>query len=96
MVRHVVCFKLKDKSEESKNKAREVLLSMDGKVPSIRNIWVGTDFLMSDRSYDVILLVDVDSREALDEYQNDPYHCSVVKPHMHAVREGSVSVDCEM
>lgn len=96
MIRHTVCFKLKDRSEESKNKARETLLSMQGNVPTIRNIWVGTDFLMSDRSYDVILQVDVDSREALEEYQNDPYHCTVVKPYMHAVREGSVAVDCEV
>ena len=96
MIRHIVCFKLKDRSEEAKEKAKEVLSSMEGKVPTIRNIWVGTDFLMSDRNYDVILLVDVESREALNEYQNDEYHCSVVKPYMHAVREGSVSVDCEM
>ena len=96
MIRHTVCFKLKDRSEESKNKARETLLSMQGNVPTIKNIWVGTDFLMSDRSYDVILQVDVDSREALEEYQNDPYHCTVVKPYMHAVREGSVAVDCEV
>ena len=96
MVRHIVCFKLKDNSEESKKKAKEILSSMEGNVPQLRNIWVGTDFLGSDRSYDVILMVDVDSREALKEYQNDPYHCSVVKPYMHAAREGSVAVDCEI
>ena len=96
MIRHTVCFKLRDRSEEAKEKAKEVLLSMEGNVPTIKNIWVGTDFLMSDRSYDVILQVDLDSREALEEYQNDPYHCSVVKTHMHAVRETSVAVDCEL
>ena len=33
------------------------------------------------------------SPEALEEYQNDSYHCGVVKKHMHAVREASVAVD---
>ena len=96
MIRHIVCFKLKDRSSESKEKAAQVLRSMEGNVPQLRNIWVGTDFLMSDRSYDVILMVDVDSREALEEYQNDPYHCGTVKPYMHANRETSVAVDCEL
>ena len=95
MVRHTVCFKLKDHSDEAKEKAAQVLLSMVGNVPSIRKIWVGTDFLMSDRSYDLILQVDLDNREALEEYQNDPYHCEQVKPYMHANREASVAVDCE-
>jgi len=95
MVRHTVCFKLLDRSEESKKRAREVLLSMDGKVPQIKSIWVGTDFLGSDRSFDVMLLVDLESREALEEYQNDPYHCGTVKPYMHANRETSISMDCE-
>ncbi|MBP0968880.1 MAG: Dabb family protein [Oscillospiraceae bacterium] len=96
MIRHTVCFKLSDGSEESKNRAKEVLMSMEGNVPTIRKIWVGTDFLMSERSYDVILQVDLESREALDEYQNDPYHCSVVKTYMHANREASIAIDCEL
>ena len=33
------------------------------------------------------------SEDALSRYQNDPYHCSVVKAHMHAVRASSVAVD---
>ena len=39
--------------------------------------------------------VDVADRAALDEYANDPYHCSVVKKHMHAVAKSSVTVDYE-
>ena len=35
----------------------------------------------------------LDDEAALESYQNDPYHCSVVKKHMHAVREASVAVD---
>ncbi len=95
MVKHIVCFKLKNNSLAECEKAKEVLLSMVGKVPSAKNIEVGIDFLHSGRSYDVILMVDVNDRAALDEYANDPYHCSVVKTHMHAVCESSVTVDYE-
>jgi len=96
MIKHVVCFKLKDSSVESKEKAKEVLLSMKGKVDLIKDIEVGVDFLSSPRSYDVILTVTLEDKTALDLYQNHPYHCDVVKTYMHAVRESSVAVDYEI
>ncbi len=92
MIKHIVCFKLKDNSKEECEKARDILLSMKGNVPMIEDIEVGIDFLHSQRSYDLILQV-VLKDGMLDAYQNDPYHCSVVKKHMHAVRESSVAVD---
>ena len=96
MIKHVVCFKLTDPTPENCEKAREVLLSMDGKVEQIRQIEVGVDFLHSDRSYDLILQVLLDDRAALTAYQQHPYHVGVVKAHMHAVRSASVSVDWEV
>lgn len=93
MIKHIVCFKLKDNSLPECEKAKEVLLSMKGKVPQLRDITVGIDFLHSERSYDLILEVVLDDEAALESYQNDPYHCSVVKKYMHAVRESSVAVD---
>lgn len=96
MIKHVVCFKLKNNSLAEKEKAKEVLLSMKGNVPLLKDIQVGIDFLGSPRSYDVILEVILENKEALEEYQNDPYHCSVVKKHMHEVREASVAIDYEL
>ena len=96
MIKHVVCFKLKDNSIENCEKAKEILLSMKGNVPLIRDISVGIDFLHSERSYDIILEVILDDADALEAYQNDPYHCSVVKTHMHAVRKSSVAIDYEL
>ena len=93
MIKHIVCFKLKDNSPAECEKAKEVLMSMVGKVPSAKHIEVGIDELHSARSFDVILMVDVDDMAALDVYANDEYHCSVVKTHMHAVCEKSVTVD---
>ena len=96
MIKHVVCFKLKNNSLEEKQKAKEVLLSMDGKVDLLRGISVGIDFLCSERSYDVILETLFDSKEDLDKYQKDPYHESVVKTYMHSVREASIAIDYEI
>lgn len=93
MIKHIVCFKLKDNSPAECEKTKEVLLSMQGNVPQLRDIKVGIDLLHSERSYDIILEVLLDDEAALESYQNDPYHCSVVKTHMHAVREASVAVD---
>ena len=42
MIKHVVCFKLKDGGK--KEEAKKVLLSMEGKVPTLRGIEVGMDF----------------------------------------------------
>ncbi len=96
MVKHVVCFKLRDNSPSECEKARDVLLSMRGKVPALLEIEVGVDFLHSPRSYDIHLEVAVADKAALEAYQKDPYHCEVVKKHMHAVAESSVAVDWEV
>ena len=93
MIKHIVCFKLNDSSEEQKQAAKDILLSMNGNVPQIRSIEVGTDFLRSPRSYDVILQVTLDDRDALDAYQQDPYHCEVVKAYMHKNAASSVALD---
>ena len=93
MIKHVVCFKLNE--GESKEKAKEVLLSMQGKVPMLKGIEVGIDCLGSARSYDVILSVILEDMNALADYQQDKYHVEVVKKHMHAVTKTSVAVDFE-
>ncbi|MDD7332037.1 Dabb family protein [Eubacterium sp.] len=96
MIKHTVCFKLKDNSPEECNKAAQILRSMDGNVELLRGIEVGVDFLHSPRSYDIILQVLLDDEKALEEYQNDEYHCSVVKKHMHSLAESSVAIDFKL
>ena len=93
MIKHIVCFKLKDNSEAECKKAADILLSMKDNVSLLRGIEVGIDFLHSPRSYDIILQVLLDDEKALDDYQNDEYHCNVVKKHMHAVAQSSIAID---
>lgn len=93
MIKHIVCYKLKDSSRSAAEKARQVLLSMEGRVPQIRSINVGVDLIRSERSYDLVLEVVLDDLDALEAYQENPYHKGTVKPFMHNARESSVSVD---
>lgn len=94
MIKHVVCFKLKE--NESPEKAKEVLLSMKENVPMLKGIEVGVDKLHSERSYDVYLAVILNDLAELDEYQKDAYHVNVVKKHMHSVAKSSVAIDFEI
>lgn len=96
MIKHIVCFKLKDNSDANKKETKEILMSMKDKVPMVRDIQVGVDFLKSPRSYDIILQVELDGRETLDAYQEDPYHAGVVKKHMHEVMESSIAIDYDL
>ena len=93
MVKHIVCFKLTEPTEKLVEETLSILRSMVGKVPSARTIAANADELHSQRSYDIMLEVTVDDWAALDVYQNDPYHCNIVKKHMHAVAASSIALD---
>lgn len=96
MIKHIVCFKLQNNSDEKLEETKNILLSMKDNVKLLKDIEVGVDFLHSARSYDVILQVTLKNKEQLDEYQKDEYHCSVVKKYMHAHTISSVAVDYEL
>ena len=93
MVKHIVCFKLAEPTAKLIEETKNVLLSMRGKVPSALDIQVNCDELHSARSYDIILEVLVEDWTALDVYQQDMYHCNIVKKHMHAVAQSSIALD---
>lgn len=95
MVKHVLFVKMKDNSFASCEKVRDLFLSMQDHIDFIRDIHVGIDFLHSDRSYDIVLELTVDSPDDLVRYQKDPYHVNHVKPYIHEVRSGSATVDYE-
>lgn len=95
MIKHVLFVKMKDNSLESCEKVKELFHSMKEHIDFIREINVGIDYLHSDRSYDIVLEMCVDSRTALEQYQKHPYHVEQVKPYIHQVRSGSATVDYE-
>ncbi|MDD3831209.1 MAG: Dabb family protein [Clostridia bacterium] len=95
MIKHIVCYKLKDNSADIISKVKDTLLSLKGRVPQVIDLNVGEDMMHSSRSYDVALEVVLNSRQDLIDYANDTYHCQVVKAYIHSVVEVSVTVDYE-
>lgn len=93
MLTHVVFFKLKDRSPEAIEVTKAVLTNMDGKIPVLRHIEVGTDILHLERSYDIALITKFDSLEDLNVYATHPVHKEVLA-HMKTVLDGtSICVD---
>lgn len=76
MVRHIVMWKLRDKADAPM--LRQQLEAMRGRIPGLLHIQAGIDFLASEQSADLVLVADLESREALDAYQAHPVHQAVV------------------
>ncbi len=94
MITHVVFFKLKDRSPEIIEKTRQVLANMEGNVPQLLHIEVGTDILHQARSYDIALITKFASLDDLHDYDTHPFH-EEVKVYMKSVVDVSASVDFE-
>lgn len=72
MVKHIVIWKLKediDKAEAIAN-IKEKLEGLVGEVPGLLTAQVGAGFI----GWDVCLVSEVESKEALEAYQNWPSH----------------------
>lgn len=95
MITHIVLFKLKDGSAESVEKAKGLLLSMEGKVEMLRHLEVGVDLIRSERSADIALVTRFDSLEDLQAYQVHPYHAQEVAAYMRSVSSSVVAADYE-
>ena len=95
MITHIVLFKLKEPTAENMEKARQLLLSMDGKVEQLRYLEVGVDLIRSERSADIALVTRFDSLEELQAYQVHPYHANEVAAYMRSVSSSVVAADYE-
>ena len=93
MIKHTVLFKFKEESKNQVYRAREILLSMEGIVPTVQKVEVAIDELNSARSFDIMLTVSLEDFNALDEYQKDTDHVSVVKTFMQDHTSQSVTMD---
>ncbi len=96
MLKHIVLFKLKDPTAETFAAAKQMLLSMKGRVKEIIDIEVGIDLLHTERSYDIALSVTLQDLAALAAYQKDAYHDGEVRQYMRSIAQSSVIADYEM
>lgn len=95
MITHIVLFKLKDSTPEAVEKAKGLLLSMEGKVELLRHLEVGVDLVHSERSADIALVTKFDSLADLQAYQVHPYHANEVAAYMRSVSSSVVAADYE-
>ncbi|WP_238655946.1 Dabb family protein [Paenibacillus piscarius] len=95
MIKHIVFFKLKDRSPDKVAETVAVLRNMEGRIPQLLSIEVGTDLIHSERSFDIALVTEVASLEDLQAYQVHPAHKEVIA-HINEVKELSVAVDYEI
>ena len=93
-MKHIVLIKLKERTKENQSAVASILKKMTVlTVPYVHSFYVGEDFLNSDRSYDVLLEVDLDKND-LEKYANDPFHVMIKKefaPYM----DHSVTIDVD-
>jgi len=95
MIKHIVMFKLAEKTPENLKKAVMSLKSLEGNIETLKAIEIGSDFLKSERSYDIVLTAHFDNVEGLNIYAQHKNHLPVVKL-MRSLCKSSVVVDYEI
>ena len=78
MIKHIVMFKLKDRNKENIEKIVGALKTLEGNIDVLRSAEIGINITVSERSYDIVLTTEFDSRDALNSYGPHPKHLPVV------------------
>lgn len=78
MFRHVVSFKLADDKKDRKEEAKRRLIALI-EIPEVKAIEVGIDQEKSERSYDLVIIVDFASEEDYKIYDQHELHLPVRK-----------------
>jgi hypothetical protein len=82
MIKHIVMFKLKEFAD-GRNKIgnigalKAMLEALPPKIEEIKFFEVGVNFFEGIAAYDVVLISEFDSVEALQRYQKHPLHLNV-------------------
>lgn len=102
MIRHIVMWKF---AEEACGRTREenldyvagllTALYESGKVEGLRRLEIGKDVGRTDMSYDMVLVTEFDSMEALKAYKVFPAHVEISQ-YVKQVRTARATVDCEI
>jgi hypothetical protein len=95
MVKHIVMFKLAEKNQKNMDDAVVALNSLRGNIETLNFIEIGTDFLCSERSYDIVLTAIFDNPEGLKTYAGHKNHLPVVEK-MRSLCSSSIVVDYEI
>lgn len=94
MFRHIVLYRLKDRSEEAKQALKEKFLRLRENIPQGAEPEVGTDCLYRRQIYDVALAVTLGFRENLSAHKDHPFHVGVSE-YVHSAIESLASCGFE-
>ena len=97
MIKHIVFWKLKATAEGAGREQNAAIMKREleglkAKIPQIRHIEVGSNFIPSDASYDVALYSEFATEQDLDVYQKHPEHLKAAD-FVAKVRESRIVVD---
>jgi len=95
MIKHIVMFKLAEKTPENLDQVITALKSLEGNIETLRFLEIGKDYSGSERSYDVVLTTHFDDKEGLKTYATHKNHLPVVEK-IRSLCSGSVVVDYEI
>jgi hypothetical protein len=96
MIRHIVCFKFKEENKaENVAHTKAMLDALPAKIPEILHSETYTDCAVKADNFDLILISDFESHEALERYIVHPDH-KAVGAFMTPVKESRACVDIEL
>jgi len=79
MIKHIVMFKLKEKTPDNLKALVSALNGMKGQIETLRFLEVGEDFKGSDRSFDLVLTTYFENRQGLETYAKHKVHQPVIQ-----------------
>ena len=100
MIEHVVMWKFADSAEgksreENMQIVRERLLALPAVISEIKFMQIGRDVSRTDMSYDMMLITEFESMEALHTYKVHPAHMEVAG-YVAKVKTARVVLDAEI
>ncbi len=100
MIRHVVMWRFAENAEgrtrrENMEYVRDRLLALKTVIPELKRMEVGFDVSHTDMSYDMMLLTEFDSLDALHTYKVHPEHVKVSQ-YVAKVKTARVVADVEL
>jgi hypothetical protein len=100
MIKHIVCWKIKETAEDMNKQAiisllKERLIALKDLVPVVKTLEVGINDPQIDKTnFDIVLITTFNSKSDLQAYQSHPEHIKVGEFVM-KVRESRACVDFE-
>ena len=72
MVKHLILFRLKEKTPQSSRQLMDAFVGLSEKIEEIQHLEVGEDFKTTPKSFDVALSAEFGDREALSAFSIHP------------------------